>query len=124
MTRINCVPPEELTRQHLLAEWRELPRVFKLAEAAYARGGALKEPARYTLGAGHVTFFYRRLAWCADRFYALKAEMARRGYVAGFEAPPQALIPDGGWWQSWEPDAAALALNRARIAQRLQEAAA
>lgn len=31
MTRINRIPVEELSRQHLVAEYRELPRVFALA---------------------------------------------------------------------------------------------
>jgi deoxyribonuclease (pyrimidine dimer) len=38
MTRINVVPPRELTRQHLIAEYRELPRVFGLVKKAAARG--------------------------------------------------------------------------------------
>ena len=38
MTRINCVPPSELTVQHLVAEYRELPRIFALVRAAIARG--------------------------------------------------------------------------------------
>ena len=28
MTRINCIPPAELSDKHLLAEFHELPRVF------------------------------------------------------------------------------------------------
>lgn len=36
MTRINCVPVEELSGPHLVAEYRELPRVFALAEKAAA----------------------------------------------------------------------------------------
>ena len=28
MTRINLINPEKLTDQHLLAEYRELPRIF------------------------------------------------------------------------------------------------
>ena len=31
MTRINVDPPAVLTDEHLLAEWRELPRVLGLA---------------------------------------------------------------------------------------------
>ena len=39
MTRINLLPPSQLADQHLIAEWRELPRIFglvkkKLAEEA------------------------------------------------------------------------------------------
>lgn len=123
MTRINCVPPQELTRQHLLAEWRELPRVFKLAEQAYQRGGKVVAPERYTLGAGHVKFFYTRLAYCLDRFQALRREMQRRGYVPGYVQPPEVHLPRE-WWGEWSPDEEAVAINRARIQQRLQEAAA
>lgn len=35
MTRINVVPVEELTTKHLVAEYRENPRVFALAHKAY-----------------------------------------------------------------------------------------
>ncbi|MBP7000765.1 pyrimidine dimer DNA glycosylase/endonuclease V [Amaricoccus sp.] len=38
MTRINVVPPEELSRAHLVAEYRELPRVFGMVRAMIARG--------------------------------------------------------------------------------------
>lgn len=31
MTRINCVPVRELGGKHLVAEYRELPRVYALA---------------------------------------------------------------------------------------------
>ena len=79
MTRINCVPVEELHQKHLVAEYRELPRVFKLAEAAAKRGGH-SAPANYTLGAGHVKFFYTHLGYCQQRFKQLVAEMVRRGY--------------------------------------------
>lgn len=118
MTRINCVPPEELSRQHLLAEWKELPRVFTLAAKAYLSGREVVAPERYTLGAGHVKFFYTRLGYCAARFYALEREMKRRGYKPSYIAPPSVEIPDKGWWQQWRPDDEALAINRQRIAER------
>jgi deoxyribonuclease (pyrimidine dimer) len=119
MTRINVVPPSELSRQHLLAEWRELPRVFSLAEKAWARGTP-KIPAKYCLGAGHVTFFYDKLEWVTKRFYELREEMLRRNYAPAYEHPPGFSIkrqhPN-----DWEPDAEALALNRSRIAERLKK---
>jgi deoxyribonuclease (pyrimidine dimer) len=118
MTRINCVPPEELTRQHLVAEYRELPRVFGLAHRACLSGREIWAPALYSLGSGHVRFFYRRLGWCLRRFQALRAEMIRRGYAPKFEAPPSVDLP-ADWWEDWEPDAAALAVNRERIQERL-----
>lgn len=117
MTRINCIPPAELTRQHLVAEYRELPRVFALARQAHARN-QLDGPTTYTLGKGHVRFFYTRLAWLARRQAALIAEMVSRGYSPQYGAPsldglPAALCND------WTPTAEAMAINRARIAERL-----
>lgn len=120
MTRINCVPPAELSRQHLLAEYRELPRVFTLALRAYHAGRTIVAPAAYTLGAGHVKFFYQRLGWCMDRFLALRREMLARGYQPRYVQPPPVDLPRE-WWGEWEPDAAALAANRQRIAERTNQ---
>lgn len=117
MTRINCVPVEELSRQHLLAEWRELPRVFKLAANAYASGKKIIAPETYTLGEGHVKFFYKRLGFISERFYQLRNEMLRRGYEPSFAAVPFFNVPEG-WFIGWKPDEKALEINRARIAER------
>lgn len=117
MTRINCVPPEELSRQHLLAEYRELPRVFNLAAKAYQSKRKIVAPERYTLGAGHVKFFYQRLGWCLDRFLALRLEMLVRGYKPQYVQPPPVNLPPE-WWGEWTPDEAALQLNRERISER------
>lgn len=117
MTRINCVPPEELCREHLVAEYRELPRVFALAAKAYPRRDKFVAPSQYTLGAGHVKFFYQRLGYCSRRFFQLKAEMLRRGYKPAYDYPP--LVEVGTeWFQDWEPDPTALFLNRQRILER------
>jgi deoxyribonuclease (pyrimidine dimer) len=117
MTRINCVPPEELSREHLLAEWKELPRVFNLAAKAYHSGRKVVAPERYTLGAGHVKFFYQRLGWCLDRFLELRSEMLRRGYKPNYVQPPFVNLPPE-WWGEWEPDENAVSINRERILER------
>lgn len=78
MTRINCIPPAELTGPHLIAEYRELPRVFALVKAAIQRGETTtdrRNPPAYTLGTGHVRFFYMRLGYLAKRQASLVAEM-------------------------------------------------
>lgn len=121
MTRINCIPPAELTREHLLAEYRELPRTVALANAAWRARRADVErraPARYVLGTGHVLFFYDKLSWVRERFRGLVEEMLRRGYRPAYrELPP--IEVGAAWMRSWAPDAAAMDLNRARIAARL-----
>jgi len=112
MTRINCVPPEELSGPHLVAEYRELPRVFGLIRKA--RPGPA--PAEYVLGPGHVRFFYDKAGWLLRRQRALIDEMIRRGYRPTHTepAPLAAGLPMG----DWTPDERAMALNRARLAER------
>ncbi len=113
MTRINVVEPAILTDQHLLAEYRELPRVFSLARASQDHKG----PPTYTMGAGHVRFFYPRTEYLSARQGALINECLRRGFKISYtEAPapvPGSLI--------WRPDAAAIRVNRERLQARLRE---
>lgn len=129
MTRINVVPVEELTREHLIAEYRELPRIFNLVRAAIARGETANDPrnpTEYCLGTGHCRFFYPRLRYLYFRQGELVGEMRRRGYEVNFtESPIEGLT--GGpefdqWWGGYVPTPEALALNRARIAERLNAA--
>ena len=122
MTRINCIAPSELSREHLIAEYRELPRIFGLVRAAIARGEVpedARNPARYTLGPGHVRFFYRRLGYLVKRQAAIIGEMRARGYRPSFGDPSGLAdgIPET-WCADWEPTAEAIALNLARIAER------
>ena len=123
MTRINCIPPDELTTAHLVAEYRELPRIFGLVRAAIVRGERPDDPRNprdYRLGPGHVRFFYPRLGYLARRQEALIAEMLRRGYAPSF-TDPAGLLTDipVEWHGDWTPSEQALALNRGRIAERL-----
>lgn len=121
MTRINCVPVQELTTKHLVAEYRELPRVFTLA-----RKSSLKDiPNTYRMGAGHVRFFYNKLLWLIDRYNQLIDEMIERGYnpnpslynsvLSSCESIPKIYL---GWWT---PDDSSLRINRKRIQQRTDD---
>jgi len=118
MTRINCVPPSELSGKHLVAEYRELPRVFSLASRAFLARRKISAPARYTLGPGHVLFFYDKLSFCRSRFRALLEEMRKRGYKPQYASPPSVDIPDPSWWGEWTPTEEDLELNRKRILER------
>lgn len=124
MTRINCIPPSELTRQHLVAEYRELPRIFALVREAIARGeqpGDRRNPIEYTLGTGHVRFFYPRLGYLVRRQRLLILEMQARGYRPSFVGVDHLIegIAEE-WLADWEPTELAMAVNRARIAERLR----
>jgi len=124
MTRINCVPPEELCHEHLIAESRELPRVFGMVRGMIARGPAepafARIPPAYRMGAGHMAFVCDKLGYLVERQSALIAEMRRRGYAPQFTDPDAILEGIPLLWRGdWAPDADALAINRARIAERL-----
>ncbi|NYT38721.1 endonuclease [Allopusillimonas soli] len=119
MTRINCVPVQELSGPHLIAEYRELPRVFALADKAAARGN-FTQPACYTLGKGHVLFFYTRLGYLVKRHGELIKEMKRRGYKPSFSGMKRQDFPGipDEYWRDWQPSEDALNLNRQRIRER------
>lgn len=130
MTRINCIPPEELTSLHLLAEYRELPRVFTLAAAANERWEGqemLDCPDEYCLGSGHVKFFYNKLRYCWLRWLSLRDELIRRGYDCDPELKNDiakttaALSVTFHLWKDWEPSEYDKHINRIRIRERLDE---
>lgn len=112
MTRINVVDPEELTDQHLLAEYRELPRAFALARPG------VKVPDHYTLGKGHVLFFYPRTGWLSRRQATLITECQRRGFQVQHLVPPS---PVSGCAEDWIPSPEARAINLARLQERLSQ---
>lgn len=112
MTRINLIPPADLTDQHLLAERRELPRIFGLAAPKSPR------PAGYVLGAGHVTWFYPLTRWLSQRQAALIAECLDRGFNLTRRDPPAPIPGRDG---DWTPDADAIATNLGRLRARLHE---
>lgn len=119
MTRINCIPVQELSDKHLGAEYRELPRIFGLVRKAIERGERPNPDAipEYTLDKGHCRFFYPRLNYLAIRYAAVVAECRRRGRKVNHPKLPTARIPSE-WFQNWYPTPEAEKINRARITER------
>jgi deoxyribonuclease (pyrimidine dimer) len=116
MTRINLIPPQDLHDKHLLAEYRELPRIFKLARVAP------DAPQTYTLGKGHVTFFYDKLKFLYKRQVALVKEMRSRGFTCNYD--PASLLSykqeKPSLWNDYQPTALAIGINAHRIQDRLR----
>lgn len=113
MTRINLVPVEELIREHLIAEYVELPRVSKLARVAK------DAPTQYKLGIGHVKFFYDKGEWLRRRFEEeIVPEMKRRGYETNFTE--YRMHPDG-LNNDWTPNEDEIEISRNRIEERAQQ---
>lgn len=125
MTRINCIPVSELTNKHLVAEYRELPRVFRLARLP--KPGE-KFPTEYTMGTGHVKFFYDKLLWLLLRQHEIYDEMKRRNFNPLFDPEDLWLHHEQfngdkpvHFWNKWTPTEKAMAINRARIVERLRK---
>lgn len=121
MTRINCVDPTTLHQKHLVAEYREIPRIFALVRKHVESGKKLIAPTEYTLGTGHVKFFYDKLGYIDTRYSQLIAEMKRRGYTPSYTNNMRevfASIPDY-YWKNWTPTPDSIQINMARIADRM-----
>ena len=79
MTRINvAIKPKELSSKHLIAEHREIKRIpNQIKKGRYNLKGI---PDQFTLGTGHVKFFYNKLAYLHQRQSLLYFECLRRGF--------------------------------------------
>lgn len=119
MTRINVVDPSELSYKHLAAEKHEITRVFGYARKAQYEMHKKKIPSAYTLGTGHVLFFYDKLGFITKRYDALCKEMTRRGYNCN-QIPEKDLLEGIEKFMQWgyTPTAEAIEINRARILER------
>ncbi len=122
MTRINLVDPKELHQKHLVAEYREIARVFALSRKAQfdVMRGKKDLPKEYTLGTGHVLFFYNKLGYILNRYKALPTEMVSRGYSPN-PIPEEDLIfkIDKKMFGDYIPTEEAIKINRARIYDRM-----
>lgn len=79
MTRINVgIHPRELPDKLLLAEHREITRIPNAVTNGKAKIQNI--PQRFTLGTGHVKFFYCRLGYLSQRYSSLFNECQRRGF--------------------------------------------
>lgn len=131
MTRINCVDVSTLSDQHLIAEYRELPRIIGAATLFYVNHGKDADPLadapksipreRYRLNVSHMKFFYKKLLWLQTRFAQLVTEMRYRGFHVTFERLPDAKLP-AEFWGDWTPTNEDMAICQARLKLRTDEA--
>lgn len=80
MTRINLIPVEELSDQHLIAEYKELPRCIKQDINIF------DAPHTYTLGKGHMKWARRNWHFLLNRFSLICSEMDYRGFKRKYSA--------------------------------------
>lgn len=98
MTRINCgIPPKNLHSKHLIAEHREIKRIPNVIKSGrYSLDG---KPDKFTLGKGHVKFFYDKLKYLKIRYLSIYDECLSRGfnvtnYSDAWDSVPKELYND------------------------------
>jgi deoxyribonuclease (pyrimidine dimer) len=93
MTRINCgIPPETLSNKHLLAEHREIKRIPNCV--AKGRFNMKNQPKEFTLGTGHVKFFYDKLLYLKKRYDSLYFECIKRGFNVTYYGSAWLFVPN------------------------------
>lgn len=123
MTRINVLSPAELTDQHLMAEYRELPMVMgSLRRSLASKNGLPKIGEKYTLNAGHVKFFYNKGKFLQRRYKLLIDELHARGYKLDPERRADfSVFIDNNLYGDWQPDENAHKINLERIQLRISQ---
>lgn len=122
MTRINAgIPPAELSDKHLLAEHREIKRIPNMVFSGKAKIENI--PNEFTLGKGHVKFFYNKLKYLYLRYYEIYIECKKRGFnVTNYIGAWDPVMYSEGLWDhlfnTWEPTTKAIELIRQRIKER------
>ena len=117
MTRINVgIPPKELSNKHLIAEHRELKRIPNVV--ARGRCNLKNIPTEFSLGKGHVSFFYDKLGYLKERYVDLYNECIARdfnvqSYLMSWDSIPAELM------NGYTPTENDVRIIRERIADRL-----
>jgi hypothetical protein len=83
MTRVNVgIPVEKLTKPHVIAEHREIKRIPNcIVKGRYNMKG---QPKEFTLGTGHVKFFYDKCGYLKKRYEELYARCIELGVDATY----------------------------------------
>jgi len=116
MTRINAgIPVEELHSKHLLAEHYEIVRIPNNIKRG--KFNLLNQPTTFTLGTGHVKFFYDKLLFLEKRYNQIYNECLKRGFRVSyfglsFEDTPKNLRND------YQPTQECISALRKRIEER------
>lgn len=120
MTRINLIDPEHLTDQHLIAEYRELPRIFALALKHNNSGKPMPKVSNYRMGSGHVIFFYDKILFLIDRQQKIINELLNRNFSimhTEVDAPINDLSDK--YLNNWSPSTHEISISKQRLKEKL-----
>jgi len=114
------VPPEILTDQHLIAEYRELLIPGGWQKKRQWDKGKSPIPSTFGLGKGHITFWRDKHLYLAKRHKAIVEEMRRRGFNARYTYWSLEEIPED-LKKDWEPSERDSRIIRERIYERIMD---
>lgn len=118
MTRINCgIPPAELVDKHLLAEHREIKRIPNAIKNGKARIENI--PEKFTLGKGHVKFFYNKLYYLHTRYNDIYDECVNRGFNITYYGEAWDFDIPEELYQDYIPTINDIQIIKQRIKERL-----
>lgn len=120
MTRINCIPVSDLTDKHLMAEYREITRIAAAYEKSI-KAGKVDITKKYTMGKGHVKFFYDKVNYLVLRTMMLHDECKKRGFNVEYKVYNYWKHARKDWWNNWHPTIDDETTNWNRILERLYE---
>jgi deoxyribonuclease (pyrimidine dimer) len=124
MTRINLLPVAELSDQHLMAEYRELPRIVNaVLEGRLSGTGA---PKNYVLGTGHVKFFANKIDFLYERYNKIWNELVYRGFDLNPEFSPEKMnrkikSARGSTSSNYKFSETDISLSRKRIIEKIMK---
>ncbi|MDO4427630.1 MAG: pyrimidine dimer DNA glycosylase/endonuclease V [Moraxella sp.] len=126
MTRVNIIPVQELTDQHLFAEYREITRLFALVKQAcdkYPIDAVLKKVvSTYRLSTGHILFFYDKLGYIERRYFELKDEVLKRRFNVSLKDDIVEFrqVIDKRFYNDFTPSQSDMAINIDRLIEKIE----
>lgn len=113
--------------QHLFAEFREIKMVTRALQRAFLTKTAEQIlegiPSEFSLGEGHVRFFYNKGKYLTRRYEEIKYELFRRqhGFNSQSILDPTGIYHDRRFYLDYTPTPEALIIIRERISSRIAE---
>ena len=123
MTRINIIPVEELTDQHLMSEYREIFMIGSALQRSLnsKNWDPQKIPKKFTLGTGHVMFFYDKGKYLYNRYDEIKHELTKRNFKLNKDRLFKVTQFPTEYYNDWVPTKEDQEIIKKRIEERIQE---
>tara|TARA_B100001173_G_scaffold186378_1_gene160901 strand:+ start:54 stop:464 length:411 start_codon:yes stop_codon:yes gene_type:complete len=123
LTRINVLPVEELTDQHLMAEYREIFMIGSALQKSLSSPNWDKKriPKELTLGTGHVMFFYDKGKYLFKRYDKIREELKKRNFNLDNQRHFKTSQFPTEYYNDWQPTDKDYAILRERIEERIKQ---